>query len=933
MATTDIGRAVPLLRGEYDPAQTYELNDIVSLNGSLYWHYSHEVTTNVAPQATSTWKIVLSLTDAEAYIARAETAAEEAESAKDDAVTAKTAAETASTTATGASEAATAAKDDAVTARNAAQTAETGAVEAKNAAVSAKEAAQSAASSAGTSATNASNSAGTAEYYAENAETAAETATTKASEASASATTASSAATTATEAKNTAVSSASTATTKAGEASTSATSAASSAAAAQAVKDSIPEDYSELSEDVSDLKTQIENSIGVADTVITSLADYTPTRGVINSSNVWANITGTGAPCRHIVVPIARAGGNFSFTPPSGRTGYYAFLTDYAVPTENGEVPAFCASPYNTRKAKSGEPVSDIIPDDAAYMYIAMITDSGTDISPDAISIEIPGVDGDLTRKVEQNEDDIEALSGSVDDLSDTVHDALAADPSSHITSLGDYTPTRGLISTYNVWSNITGTGAPCRHIAVPIERAGGSFSITAQTGHTAYYAFLTDYAVPTANDEVPDFCAAPYNTRKVLQGGETDSGTVPEDAAYMYIAMITGSGTDISPETISIEIPGFVGYVTKAVARHENAIKKAETTINIVESVYNHGGYVSSKGEYSEYYKGLQNSYTGLGYNSLYSDVIAAFDALMNSYPDYITKNALGMASGTDAGGNDYVIYEYVFSPKQKTNALNNKKIARIYMDGSIHGFEKCSTYGIYYFLKDICENWDKNSTLENMRAFIEFHIIPVSNPWGFDNKQYNNANNVNINRNFDAENWEPVVDPEKPGNNTGSEPFDQPESAIIRDWIIAGKDDILMYFNCHTNGVVTTGVSAMNDCVARGDLNDEYFNKIFAVFCKHIDKQTVIIPRMYPQVTLSADEMCGSIAVRTANSVKKGTASAWAAVYQNVIAMTLETFNKLVDDNNTTIIDSFSSDALKLNSEIIGNMVGQIVSEYSAV
>ena len=259
MATTDIGRAVPLLRGEYDPAQTYELNDIVSLNGSLYWHYSHEVTTNVAPQATSTWKIVLSLTDAEAYIARAESAAEEAESAKDDAVTAKTAAETASTTATGASEAATAAKDDAVTARNAAQTAETGAVEAKNAAVSAKEAAQSAASSAGTSATNASNSAGTAEYYAENAETAAETATTKASEASASATTASSAATTATEAKNTAVSSASTATTKAGEASTSATSAASSAAAAQAVKDSIPEDYSELSEDVGELKTHIHD--------------------------------------------------------------------------------------------------------------------------------------------------------------------------------------------------------------------------------------------------------------------------------------------------------------------------------------------------------------------------------------------------------------------------------------------------------------------------------------------------------------------------------------------------------------------------------------------------------------------------------------------------------------------------------------------------
>lgn len=258
MAKTDIGRAVPLLKGEYNPATTYELNDIVSLNGSLYWHYSHEETTNVAPQATSTWKVVLSLADAEAYIARAEVAAESAEDAAEIATAAKTAAESASTTATGASATATTAKNDAVTAKTAAETAQAGAVSAKNDAVTAKEAAQTAASSAGTSATNANNSAGTAQYYAESAGTSASTATTKASEASASASTASTAATTATTKASEASASATTATTKAGEASTSATSAASSAAAAQDVLDSIPEDYSALSEDVSDLKTHFE---------------------------------------------------------------------------------------------------------------------------------------------------------------------------------------------------------------------------------------------------------------------------------------------------------------------------------------------------------------------------------------------------------------------------------------------------------------------------------------------------------------------------------------------------------------------------------------------------------------------------------------------------------------------------------------------------
>ena len=257
MATTDIGRAVPLLRGEYSPYATYELNDIVTLNGSMYWHYSHTVTTNVAPQATDTWMLVLDLTAAEEYISRAETAAGTAEQAKDDAVTAKTAAETASTSASGSSTAASAAQTAAEAAKDAAIAAKDDAVSAKTDAESAKTAAQTAATAASGSATAANSSAGNAEYYAGEASTAATTATGKADEASASAATASSAATTATGAKDTAVSSAATATTKAGEASTSATSAASSAAAAQAVKDSIPQDYTALSEDVADLKTQI----------------------------------------------------------------------------------------------------------------------------------------------------------------------------------------------------------------------------------------------------------------------------------------------------------------------------------------------------------------------------------------------------------------------------------------------------------------------------------------------------------------------------------------------------------------------------------------------------------------------------------------------------------------------------------------------------
>lgn len=138
-------------------------------------------------------------------------------------------------------------------AEQAAESAEQAAASATTATAKASEAAQSA--------TAAASSKTAAETAQSGAETAAQTATTKAGEATTAATTATNKATEATTAATTATGkateaagSATTATTKAGEASTSATNAAASATRAQEILDSIPEDYSQLSDDVSDLK-------------------------------------------------------------------------------------------------------------------------------------------------------------------------------------------------------------------------------------------------------------------------------------------------------------------------------------------------------------------------------------------------------------------------------------------------------------------------------------------------------------------------------------------------------------------------------------------------------------------------------------------------------------------------------------------------------
>lgn len=82
MATTNLGRVVPLDKGEYDANATYELNHIVHYNGSVYWHYGATATTGVAPSDTSVWRVVIDAAAVDAYVGRSETAAGSAEAAQ-----------------------------------------------------------------------------------------------------------------------------------------------------------------------------------------------------------------------------------------------------------------------------------------------------------------------------------------------------------------------------------------------------------------------------------------------------------------------------------------------------------------------------------------------------------------------------------------------------------------------------------------------------------------------------------------------------------------------------------------------------------------------------------------------------------------------------------------------------------------------------------
>lgn len=393
---------------------------------------------------------------------------------------------------------------------------------------------------------------------------------------------------------------------------------------------------------------------------------------------------------------------------------------------------------------------------------------------------------------------------------------------------------------------------------------------------------------------------------------------TFPQDAVTVWVC-----GSNNPSRTIKI----YEAVQTTVIDSIETDISEIKDVV-MPTSAYDKGPFNTQKFDFGAFYKGKNTDYSAFGDSTTYADVINAFDALMAMDTAHISKNALGTASGTDAGGNPYTVYEYVFSPHTYTATLTVNKNPVILADGSIHGFEKNSTFGLYYFLYDLVNNYYDDPTLTAIRDNVILKIIPVSNPYGFDRGQYTNANNVNINRNFATSDWKSVTD--GGSQNSGLEPFDQPESAIIRDWVNANVNNIMAYFNCHTNGRHVTAYSDMNSVMPKfGRVNnDKYYYRLNKVTQRHIQRQTANFTKMYTALAnMPSTAFVGKYQTETGAF---GQASVWTSEQVKIPSMTFEVFIGIKIDD-TYIINQFSNDSKKMSSEMIGNIVAETVFEYS--
>ena len=155
------------------------------------------------------------------------------------------------------------------------------------------------------------------------------------------------------------------------------------------------------------------------------------------------------------------------------------------------------------------------------------------------------------------------------------------------------------------------------------------------------------------------------------------------------------------------------------------------------------------------------------------------------------VTKSLIGYDQT-----NTYSVYEYDFKPKNYNRT--------ILITSGLHSYELSAIYGIAHLFKDLMTTPYKHVGFKYIRENVRIKIIPILNPWGFNQspKVYANSNGVNPNRNFNFEgSWEAY--PNQPGNEwnyKGTSAFSEQETKNIANWLYYNKEIADFWIDFHT-------------------------------------------------------------------------------------------------------------------------------------
>ena len=176
--------------------------------------------------------------------------------------------------------------------------------------------------------------------------------------------------------------------------------------------------------------------------------------------------------------------------------------------------------------------------------------------------------------------------------------------------------------------------------------------------------------------------------------------------------------------------------------------------------------------------------------FRTIQSDqVYAMYDDLMSQHPLFITKYPLANNSVGQP------IAYYKFTPRlPPVDIASSRKLPKVFLLCGIHGMEHTPPLATFLMLREMYNNWQSDPLLESLRHNVEFVVIPVANPDGWNKFTRANPNGVDLNRNY-SEGWVYRTDP---GFYSGEYPFSEIETQNVRQ-VFNENTDIDIFFDFH--------------------------------------------------------------------------------------------------------------------------------------
>ena len=218
-------------------------------------------------------------------------------------------------------------------------------------------------------------------------------------------------------------------------------------------------------------------------------------------------------------------------------------------------------------------------------------------------------------------------------------------------------------------------------------------------------------------------------------------------------------------------------------------------------------GGKISST-EYRvpDWVFGSNSEKSDFPYNSQtrVEDIYNYFDTLVSMFPRNVTKVNLGNTS-TPTGDwasidpNVYPMNAYVI---QGDRYIQGNDFIIL---SNIHGSEWYCATNVAYFVKNMLFNPDANEFLSFIKWNCRILIVPLMNPWGYQNVQRGNGRGVDMNRNYNL-NWDGTT--EYSPLTGGTEPFSENETSLVNTYISQNFSNAKFLVELHSRGrsVLTT-------------------------------------------------------------------------------------------------------------------------------